>query len=115
MRIMKSRKNKGFSLGEILIVILIIAILVVLSVPHFIKARDSNVCVGNLEIIYAAKIVYFKGHPNQSRGPVTQETLKNGGYLKEVLRCPDDGTYDLGKGFDKPMCSEPGHKIPANF
>ncbi len=52
------RRKGGFTLIEIMIVVLIIGILLAIAIPNFMKARESSrtkSCVANLKQIQAAK------------------------------------------------------------
>ena len=56
--LLNRRRERGFTLVEIMIVVLIIGILLAIAVPSFMNARErsrANACRANLRQIQAAK------------------------------------------------------------
>ncbi|MCL6624082.1 MAG: prepilin-type N-terminal cleavage/methylation domain-containing protein, partial [Fimbriimonadales bacterium] len=56
--LVKNRRRKGFTLVEIMIVVLIIGILLAIAIPNFMRARETSrtkSCISNLRQIDAAK------------------------------------------------------------
>lgn len=95
-----SRKAKGFTLIELMIVIAIIAILAAILVPNFIRARaqgQATACKSNLKNIGTALEMYSTD--SSGRFPTTLVSLTPN-YLKSIPSCPSVGTITYtGSGY----------------
>jgi prepilin-type N-terminal cleavage/methylation domain-containing protein len=102
------RKTAGFTLVEIMIVVLIIGILLAIAIPNFITARSSSrarACVANLKEIDSAKQQYIM---DQKLGTLADPGSPNflvGTYLKSTPSCPASGNYDTGDYTTSPTCT----------
>lgn len=103
----RNKKNKGFTLVEIMIVVMIIGILLAIAVPNFIRARETSrarTCVGNLKQIDSGKEQYAMEN-RLAQGAAVAEANLVPDYIKRFPACPSGGTYTIGNIGTDPSCS----------
>jgi prepilin-type N-terminal cleavage/methylation domain-containing protein len=91
-----NRNSKGFTLVEIMIVVLIIGILLAIAVPNFITARTNSrvqTCIANLKQIDAAKQQFAMATGLISGAAVADDTALCPTYLNAWPTGPVTGTY----------------------
>lgn len=93
------RKEKGFTLVEIMIVVAIIGLLAAIAIPNFIRARrdsQGTACCQNLENIEGAKSQWaFATNQGDGAVPAAADVEP---YLSNnaIPPCPANGAYGLG-------------------
>ena len=114
MKAFRNKKSTGFTLVEIMIVVLIIGILLAIAIPNFVQARESSrakACVANLKQLDSAKQQYMMDKNASTFTSVTGTNASTdlyGGLVTQYIRsaplCPAGGTYATGDGTTSPSC-----------
>lgn len=96
------KRKQGFTLVEIMIVVLIIALLAAIAVPSFVRARDrarESACLNNLRLIDAAVETWAMAE--EIANAETWEELRGGA----LPTCPSGGSYGTPAVGARPSCT----------
>ena len=101
------RNQRGFTLVELMIVIVIIGVLAAIAVPaysSYVSKAQERTCEANRRMISTAAGIYYIEHNNEYATDINN--LKN--YLDnfDSLKCPACGEYELVQDSFDVTCSK---------
>ena len=115
-------KNSGFTLVEIMIVLVTIAMLAAVAIPYFLKSRTfsrKSACITNLKELDGAKVTWaLENHATSADIPVDSDLFGLTSYIRAKPECPeggDDYMTTVGTVGTRPACSLAatfGHSLP---
>jgi len=102
------KSRRGFTLIEIMIVVLIIAVLLAIAIPNFMKARDTSrakACIANLRQIDSAKMQWAMDTKKVGTDvPVLLNLSPD--YVKDFPTCPSGAVaYTINAVDTPPVCT----------
>jgi prepilin-type N-terminal cleavage/methylation domain-containing protein len=107
------KKDGGFTLVEIMIVVAIIGLLAAVAVPNFVRARTASqkaACIMNLRAMEGAKATWaLDSKKGNADVPTDGDLFGADKYIREKPSCPGNGTYSLNDVASKPTCTVPDH------
>ncbi len=110
---MNKKRTKGFTLVEVMIVVLVIGLLISIAIPQMMTARRNaakRTCQSNLRIFDAVKAQYAIEMRANSGDPVVLADLMP--YIRRTPECPMGGNYDFGTVGSHTACDIAEHPNP---
>lgn len=105
------QNEKGFTLIELMVVVLIIGILVAIAIPVFSSTADKarlGACEANLRTIDGAIAQYQAEYSSDPADPTALVTAQ---FLRTEPTCPHTDTTDYTIAANRGVCTQ-GHTIP---
>jgi len=87
------RSKKGFTLVELMVVVIILGILVAIAIPIYNNVTgdaQKKACAANERTLEGAVAMYQAA--NDGKMPNSLDALVQGGFIDAVPKCPVDGT-----------------------
>lgn len=112
---MFTKRDEGFTLVELMVVVLIIGILVAVAIPVFNSASRSarqKTCYANIRTVEGAVEQYLAASPDNTVANDDWAALMAKivpGYIRDVPKCPEGGTYTFDSANKTATCSIHGH------
>jgi len=115
-RFVVRKRRGGFTLIEIMIVVLIISVLLAIAIPNFMRARETSrakSCCSNLRQIETGKEQNAMDNKLSDGDPVSGDLWPD--YIKDEPQCPSGGAYTIGAIGTNALCVGGSTGAPGEY